>query len=107
MTHLCPFLHQKSLYFKKFLDDTFFYSCSSYFRVHPTTLLLKILGGRMHGPSPHLKFLGDRPPVPLSFRPCQQNVFDALLLLTSQHVGVGQICYNKGCFVWRLTECSV
>src|SRR6218665_679471 len=27
-----------------------------------TTLLLKILGGRMHGPSPHLKFLGDRPP---------------------------------------------
>jgi len=25
---------------------------SSYFRTHTTTLLLKILGGRMHGPSP-------------------------------------------------------
>src|SRR6218665_3228160 len=26
----------------------------SYFRPHSITLLLKILGGRMHGPSPHL-----------------------------------------------------
>src|SRR6218665_3305759 len=34
----------------------------SYFRAHPTTLLLKILGGRMHGPSPTSKFGGDRPP---------------------------------------------
>jgi len=40
----------------------------SYFPTHPTTLLLKILGGRMHGPSPHLKFFGDRPPVPLGLR---------------------------------------
>ena len=30
----------------------------SYFRAHPTTLLLKIFGGRMHGPVPHLKFFG-------------------------------------------------
>ena len=30
---------------------TLFLLCS-YFRAHPTTLLLKILGGRMHGPSP-------------------------------------------------------
>src|SRR6218665_1336759 len=37
----------------------------SYFRAHPTTLLLKILGGeRMHGPFPHLKLWGDRSPVP-------------------------------------------
>src|SRR6218665_869607 len=35
----------------------------SYFRAHPTTLLLKILGGRMHGLSPHLKFWGIVPPV--------------------------------------------
>src|SRR6218665_940656 len=31
----------------------------SYFRAHPTTLLLKILGGLMHWPSPHLKSLGE------------------------------------------------
>src|SRR6218665_3777540 len=37
----------------------------SYFHAHPTTLLLQILGGPMHGPSPHLKFFwGDRPPSP-------------------------------------------
>src|SRR6218665_863416 len=41
---------------------TLFLLCS-YFRAHPTTLLLKILRGRMHGPSPHLEFWGDRPPV--------------------------------------------
>src|SRR6218665_273315 len=34
----------------------------SYFSAHPTTLLLKILGGRMHGPSPHLKFMGGTSP---------------------------------------------
>jgi len=30
-----------------------------------TTLLLKILGERMHGPSPHLKLWGTVPPLPL------------------------------------------
>src|SRR6218665_2582982 len=35
----------------------------SYFTAHSTTLLLRILGGRMHGPSPHLKFFrGTVPP---------------------------------------------
>jgi len=67
----------------------------------------KYWGDGCTGRPPTSNFGGTVPPVPLSFRPCQQNVFDALLLLTSQHVGVGQICYNKGCFVWRLTECSV
>ena len=43
------------------------FSLCSYFHAHPTTLLLKILGGPMHGPSPHLKFGGDRPPVPPRF----------------------------------------
>src|SRR6218665_1712438 len=42
----------------------FFKKLCSYFRAHPTTLLPKILGGRMHGPSPHLKFFWNRPPVP-------------------------------------------
>src|SRR6218665_828965 len=37
----------------------------SYFRAYLTTLLLKILGGRMHGPSPTSNFGGTVPPVPL------------------------------------------
>src|SRR6218665_2569824 len=36
-----------------------------------TTLLLKILGGRMHGPSPHLNFFGEPSPSPnLGLHPC-------------------------------------
>src|SRR6218665_373278 len=42
-----PFLTRKTPFF-----------LFSYFRAHPPTLLLKILGGRMHGPSPHLKLWG-------------------------------------------------
>ena len=61
--HLFPFSRQKFL-----MTFTFFYSVH-YFRPHPTTLLHKILGGRMHGPSPHLKTLGGIVPlVPLGFR---------------------------------------
>ena len=54
-----------------------FYSVHITFRAHPTTLLLKILGGRMHGtlllkilgermhgPSPPPQILGDRPLSP-------------------------------------------
>src|SRR6218665_821296 len=40
------------------------FSLCSYFHAHPTTLLLKILGGPMHGSSPHLKFLGGPSPSP-------------------------------------------
>src|SRR6218665_320251 len=40
------------------------FSLCSCFHAHPTTLLLKILGGPMHGRSPHLKFGGAVPPVP-------------------------------------------
>ena len=36
----------------------------SYFRAHPTTLLLKIMRGRMHGQSPHLKFWEGPSPSP-------------------------------------------
>src|SRR6218665_2335392 len=47
-----------------------------YFRAHPTTLLLKILGGRMHGPSPHLKLCGKTAPQSLiGFLPCIYAVF--------------------------------
>jgi len=41
----------------------FFYSVRAFARIQQT-LLLKILGGRMHGPSPTSN-LGGRPPVPL------------------------------------------
>jgi len=49
---------------------------TSYFRTHPITLLLEILGGRMHGPSPHLNlFLGRlSPPVPPKSPPMSQGV---------------------------------
>src|SRR6218665_847668 len=71
-----PFFTTKSvLSTTKFLDDTYF-SLSSSFRAHPTTLLLKILGGPMHGPSPHLKFGGDRPPrsPPLAASACTCSI---------------------------------
>src|SRR6218665_446841 len=39
-------------------------------RASDNTISLNI-GGSMHGPSPHLKFWGDRPPDPLlGLRPC-------------------------------------
>jgi len=72
--HLFPFSRQKFL-----MTFTFFYSVH-YFRAHPTTLLLKILGGRMHGPSPHLKLWGDRPPVPPRFRPLLQCSLSCMYL---------------------------
>src|SRR6218665_1748181 len=50
-----PFLTRKTTISEKNSFMTPFLLCS-YFHAHPTTLLLKILGGRMHGLSPHLKF---------------------------------------------------
>src|SRR6218665_1728003 len=44
-----------NIVYDPFLTKTRFLLCS-YFRAHPTTLLLKILGGRMHGPSPTSNF---------------------------------------------------
>src|SRR6218665_3238642 len=51
---------EKRLFQKRIPLSHLFLLCS-YFRAHPTTLLLKILGRRMHGPSPP-QILGDRPP---------------------------------------------
>ena len=42
---------------------------SSYFETHPITLLLEILGGRMHGPSLTSNFGGTVPSVPLRSPP--------------------------------------
>ena len=54
---------ENTLFQKKSLYDTFFYSCS-YFRAHPTTLLLKILGGGCMGHPPPQILGGTVPPVP-------------------------------------------
>jgi len=56
-----PFLYEKPLFQKKFLHDTFLLSL--YFHTHPKTLILEVLAGRMHRPSPTSDF-GDRPPSP-------------------------------------------
>src|SRR6218665_2865536 len=67
------FLHNKKPSFqKKFLDDTYLFTLFKLSRPsHNTSLLLKILGGPMHGPSPNLKFWGDRPlSPPIGLRPC-------------------------------------
>src|SRR6218665_325305 len=68
--HIWPFLHNKKPSFNKQILDDIYFLLSSSFRAHPTTLLLKILGGPMHGPSPHLKFGGTVPLSPLGLRPC-------------------------------------
>src|SRR6218665_43704 len=53
---------------RKFLYDHFF--LCSYFHAHLTTLLLKILGRRMHWPSPTSHFGGPSTQSPLGLRPC-------------------------------------
>src|SRR6218665_2551341 len=45
-----------------------FLLCSC-FRTHPTNTTSQNMGGRMHGPSPHLKFWGTVPPIPLGLHP--------------------------------------
>src|SRR6218665_2531433 len=50
-------------YFRKeFLDNTFFYSVRAFVPIRQH--YFSKYWGRMHGPSPHLKFWGDRPPSP-------------------------------------------
>src|SRR6218665_1364839 len=62
MTSIRPVPLKKNHYFtKEFLYITLVL-LGSCFRAHPTTLLLKILGGWMHGPSPLLKFGAGRAP---------------------------------------------
>src|SRR6218665_1778117 len=61
-----PFLTQMPLFQSKTEQNNpsrHLFSVSSYFATHPITLLLEILGGRMHGPSPP-QILGGRLPVP-------------------------------------------
>src|SRR6218665_554117 len=48
----------KNLYFTKKIPSSHLFVSTSYLPAYPITLLLQILRGRMHGPSPHLKFWG-------------------------------------------------
>src|SRR6218665_877191 len=65
--HILPYIalfltRKTSISEEKVLHDSVF-TQFVYFHTHPITLLLQILEGRIHGPSPHLKFWGDLPPV--------------------------------------------
>ena len=58
-----PFVHAH------FLTRKHLFLLFSYFRAHPTTLLLKILGGRMHGPSPTSNLGGPSPKLSVLLGP--------------------------------------
>ena len=51
----------KSLDFRTKHSSLRLVGVSSYLASHPITVPLKIFGGRMHGPSPYLKFWGPSP----------------------------------------------
>jgi len=72
-TYMALFLTKKPLFQKEILTWHLFLVCS-YFVTHPRTLLLEIMGGRMHGPSPNSNFGGPSPQSPLSLRPCFRAV---------------------------------
>src|SRR6218665_790685 len=63
-----PFFTRKSLISEYNSFTTPFLLCSC-FRAHPTNATSQNIGGRMHGPSPHLKILGGPSPSPLSSPP--------------------------------------
>src|SRR6218665_2404124 len=48
---------------------------SSYFYTHPITLLVEILGERMHGPSPTSNFSGGPSPIPSKSPPMDASIF--------------------------------
>src|SRR6218665_1544847 len=55
---------QKALYFRKLFFGDIFLNLCSYFRAHPGTLLLKILGDGCMGRPPTSIFLGRPSPSP-------------------------------------------
>src|SRR6218665_642920 len=64
------YITYKTTISEKFLCHTFCIQfILSYASIRPNTILLQILGGRMHGPSP-LQILGAVLQFPLSLRPC-------------------------------------
>src|SRR6218665_3122472 len=69
----------KNLYFRTQNSFMTPFLLSSYFHTHPLTLLLEILGERMHGHPPQI-FLGAVPPVSLSLRPCVNPLSQCCIL---------------------------
>ena len=69
---MTPFL-TKNLYFRTKNSFMSHFLGTSYFPAHPITLLLQILEGRMHGPSPTSNFGGTVPPVPPKSPPVGQK----------------------------------
>ena|SRR6218665_1402813 len=84
---------QNHYFRKEFLDDTFF-TLSVLSRASDNTTSQNI-GGRMHGPSPHLNFLGDRLPRPPRSPPLPCHVKRSVFNLSSGrifHVGPAWPC---------------
>src|SRR6218665_2308797 len=73
MSYMTLSSQEKPLFLKKFLDDTYFFTLFVLSRPSDNTILLKILGGPMHGPSPTSNF-GGPPPSPLGLRPPDNSV---------------------------------
>src|SRR6218665_3594904 len=69
MSYMTLSSQEQPLFLKKFLYDTFL--LCSYFRAHPTTLLLKILGDECMGRPPTSNYLGG--PFPLGLRPYSER----------------------------------
>src|SRR6218665_1626302 len=87
------FTTKTSIFIKKIpLHDT-----SSCFRTHPTTLLLKILGGTDAWAVPQLKFWG-RPPTqsPRSLRPCVLQFAKPIIMCRLKLSVRLKLCYSAG-----------
>ena len=91
--HIWPFPHKK---------NAFFYSVHTFVRI-PQHYFSKYWGGSMHGPSPHLKFWGDRPPSsprspPLPIRSCS---FFPRHLISDHHCLLNNIHSSSLCMsIW-------
>ena len=67
ITYMTSFSWPKTSISDKNIPPQHLFLVSSYFASHPITVLLKILGGRMHGPSPTSNvFWGSSPSIPKS-----------------------------------------
>src|SRR6218665_3611572 len=73
-SHIFRMITVLNVVYDHFLTRKTQFSLCSCFHAHPTTLLLKILGGPMHGRSPTSNFWGDRPPSPPRSPPLRCSV---------------------------------
>src|SRR6218665_1983770 len=86
-SHIFRMFTMLNFVYDHFLTRKHNFSLCSCFHAHPTTLLLKIWGGPMHGRSPHLKFWGGpSPQSPLGLRPWFSSHLASSALLFSSHL---------------------